>query len=878
MVEAGVDIVEVGLPYSDPSWTAPSSSAPPRRALPPAPASTTSSRPAAPSPTTGAPALVMTYWNPVAALRRRRLRPRPRRAGGARASSRPTSSPTRRPTGSPPATRTASTASSWSRPARPGAPRHATSPQPRLRLRRLDHGRHRRAGEVGAAAEALVARTPRGHRPARSASGSGSPRRAGRRGRRVRRRRHRRLGARPPLRRRRHSPTRASPSPGPRRRPRRRRPPQPRKGGDLLMAAPLCPLEIPSPTTGVWHLGPLPVRAYALCILAGIVVAVWMTQQRLGRARRASRRQVLDISAWAVPVRHRRRPDLPRHHLARRPYFGEGGEPVDALQDLGGRPRHLGRHRARRRRRLDRLPAPGGPLPRFGDAAAPGILVAQAIGRFGNCFNNELYGRPTDLPWGLEVYEWDQAAGHAVLDANGNPVVLGVFHPTFLYEAIWCLAARGPARSGWTAGHDSATARSSRCTSWLHRRPRLDRRAHAHRRRRTTSSGCGSTLDVDPGRSLGWAVFLYSWFGRRHRPDRTTPERRSDSERTRETGRISTIRNERRRTWDADATDVLSTALADAAQSPLTPTGPLTQRWRVRVICPSRLRSVVRPAANVRTVTMTDVARPRRLFAAQPDDSGLYDREYEHDACGVALRRHHARERRPRHRRRTPSPRCATSTTAAPSAPRPTAATAPASSRQIPDAFLREVVDFELPPRRRATPSASPSCPRTRPSAPRRQAGRGDRRRGGPRRSSAGATSPIDRRPRRRQAARDCMPHFRQLFVASAAGRQSGVDLDRVRLLPAQARRARDRRLLRVAVVAHPGLQGHAHHRPARAVLPRPVATRASRPSSRWSTRGSRRTRSRRGRSRTRSGSSRTTARSTPSRATATGCAPARAS
>jgi prolipoprotein diacylglyceryl transferase len=75
----------------------------------------------------------------------------------------------------------------------------------------------------------------------------------------------------------------------------------------------------------------------------------------------------------------------------------------------------------------------------FADAAAPGILVAQAMGRFGNYFNNEIYGGPTNLPWRLKVYEWDQALGHAVTDASGHPIVKGYFHPTFLYEAIWCI-------------------------------------------------------------------------------------------------------------------------------------------------------------------------------------------------------------------------------------------------------------------------------------------------------------------------------------------------------------------------------------------------------------------------------------------------------
>ena len=65
------------------------------------------------------------------------------------------------------------------------------------------------------------------------------------------------------------------------------------------------------------------------------------------------------------------------------------------------------------------------------------MAFAQAIGRFGNWFNNELYGSPTTLPWGLEIHEWDQAAGRAVVDSAGKPVLLGVFQPTFLYEAIF---------------------------------------------------------------------------------------------------------------------------------------------------------------------------------------------------------------------------------------------------------------------------------------------------------------------------------------------------------------------------------------------------------------------------------------------------------
>jgi prolipoprotein diacylglyceryl transferase len=201
------------------------------------------------------------------------------------------------------------------------------------------------------------------------------------------------------------------------------------------------PVVIPSPSTGVWNLGPLPIRAYAMCILAGIVVAIWMTTRRLA-TRGGKPGQVLDISAWAVPfgiVGGR------IYHLITtpQPYFGEGGNPWNAVKiwegglgiwgaiALGAVGAYIG---CRRQgvRFLD-----------FVDAAAPGILVAQALGRFGNYFNNEIHGAPTDLPWGLRVYEWDQAAGHAVLDANGNPVVSGIFHPTFLYEAIYCVALAG---------------------------------------------------------------------------------------------------------------------------------------------------------------------------------------------------------------------------------------------------------------------------------------------------------------------------------------------------------------------------------------------------------------------------------------------------
>jgi prolipoprotein diacylglyceryl transferase len=194
---------------------------------------------------------------------------------------------------------------------------------------------------------------------------------------------------------------------------------------------------LPSPTQGVWELGPLPIRAYALCIVAGIIAAVVLTEKRW-IARGGAPGDVLDIAVWAVPfgiVGGR------IYHVisSPRPYFGEGGDPLKALAiwegglgiwgaiAFGG----VGAWIACRRR--------GIPLPAFADALAPGLLVAQAIGRLGNWFNNELYGGATDLPWALTIYEWSN--GRAGLDAAGEPVVLGTFHPTFLYELLWNLAA-----------------------------------------------------------------------------------------------------------------------------------------------------------------------------------------------------------------------------------------------------------------------------------------------------------------------------------------------------------------------------------------------------------------------------------------------------
>jgi prolipoprotein diacylglyceryl transferase len=195
--------------------------------------------------------------------------------------------------------------------------------------------------------------------------------------------------------------------------------------------------SIPSPEQSVWFIGPFPIRAYAMFILVGIVVAVWITQRRLNQ-RGGVPGQALDVAVWAVPfgiIGGR------LYHVISSPqaYFGQGGHPIDALKiwhgglgiwgavALGIVGAWIGcrRHGVR--------------LLDYADAAAPGIVLAQAIGRWGNYFNNELFGTKTDLPWGLQIHCWDQDAGKAITCRGGTTNILGIFQPTFLYESLWCV-------------------------------------------------------------------------------------------------------------------------------------------------------------------------------------------------------------------------------------------------------------------------------------------------------------------------------------------------------------------------------------------------------------------------------------------------------
>src|SRR3954449_8658254 len=199
---------------------------------------------------------------------------------------------------------------------------------------------------------------------------------------------------------------------------------------------------IPSPTTSVWHLLGLPIRAYALCIVLGIVAAVLIMEQRL-RNRGVAPWASLDIAVWAVPfgiIGAR------IYHLITSPqdYFGSGGHPIDALYIWKGglgiwgavAAGALGAYIGCRQLRL--------PFSVVADSLAVGLPVAQAIGRFGNWFNNELYGKVTTLPWGLRVHDMDRAnPGHATV-IDGKAVTLpDLYHPTFLYEAVWDVGVAG---------------------------------------------------------------------------------------------------------------------------------------------------------------------------------------------------------------------------------------------------------------------------------------------------------------------------------------------------------------------------------------------------------------------------------------------------
>lgn len=188
--------------------------------------------------------------------------------------------------------------------------------------------------------------------------------------------------------------------------------------------------SIPSPTWSYFDLGPLRIHAYALCILLGIVVATVWTNRRLV-ARGAENWIVLDVILFAIPIGI---VGARIYHVLTHPgdYFYEGADLWRTLYIWEGGNAIFGSLLGGAVGALIGARFAGLKFWSFADAVAPGLLVAQALGRLGNWFNNELFGLPTTLPWGLEIQPSNPAF------PVGLPAGT-LFHPTFLYEMIWNL-------------------------------------------------------------------------------------------------------------------------------------------------------------------------------------------------------------------------------------------------------------------------------------------------------------------------------------------------------------------------------------------------------------------------------------------------------
>ena len=187
---------------------------------------------------------------------------------------------------------------------------------------------------------------------------------------------------------------------------------------------------IPSPSLSTFSVGPLTIHFYALCIIAGIAVAIWIGRKRYANLG-GNPDDVSEVAIWAVPfgiIGGR------IYHVVTSPsqYFGANGNPIDALRIWEGGlgiwgAISLGAFGAYLYFRTHKTSLN---FRQLLDSLAPGVIVAQAIGRIGNYFNQEIFGKPTELPWGLEIDSVNRPNGFESYST---------FHPTFLYELVWCL-------------------------------------------------------------------------------------------------------------------------------------------------------------------------------------------------------------------------------------------------------------------------------------------------------------------------------------------------------------------------------------------------------------------------------------------------------
>jgi prolipoprotein diacylglyceryl transferase len=190
------------------------------------------------------------------------------------------------------------------------------------------------------------------------------------------------------------------------------------------------PLSIPSPSVSYFQVGPLQIHFYALCILAGIIAAALLTNHRLNK-RGAERGIILDMILWTVPfgivgarifhvLTHPNDYFFPGAELWKVIAIWEGGIAIFGALIGGAIGAYIG------------CRVLGLRFWTFADALAPGLLLAQAFGRFGNYFNHELFGTPTNGWWGLEIESSNPAYPIGLPDGT-------LFQPTFAYEVIWNL-------------------------------------------------------------------------------------------------------------------------------------------------------------------------------------------------------------------------------------------------------------------------------------------------------------------------------------------------------------------------------------------------------------------------------------------------------